>query len=284
MDVVSESHIKCHTEKSWDDEYDIKTPISDGTTIIGIIYDNGVMLACDSRTSSGTFISNKCSRKINRINENLYVCRSGASAHSQKIIEIIKHYCVSMKSENRKKGRFHEDETIYNDTTYDEEIDIDSINYLGYDDNNNNNSNLVTKNKYFYEDKFNDYNPLIENVAYITKKIIYTNNNFLSCALIFGGYDKIKKQQLYAVNLNGSIIQKHDFAVSGSGSIYIQSYLQDKYKKFMTKKECFNLILNCVKYAMHNDNSSGGIIRIVNITKFYVEEYTVVNTHLDFQY
>ncbi|CRG99532.1 proteasome subunit beta type-6, putative [Plasmodium relictum] len=259
--------------------YDINKPISDGTTIIGIIYNDGVMLACDTRTSSGTLISNKCSRKINRINENIYVCRSGASAHSQKVIEIIKHYCLAMKSENRKKGRFHEDDSLSEDVN-DEDIDIDKINNT----DNKSITNSITKNKYFYDDKFMDYNPLVENVAYITKKLIYANNNFLSCALILGGYDKEKKQQLYSVNLNGSIIPKFDFAVSGSGSIYIQSYLQDKYKKNMSKKECFYLILNCVKYAIYNDNSSGGIVRIVNITKHYVEEFTVTNTQLNFDY
>ncbi|SCM21586.1 proteasome subunit beta type-6, putative [Plasmodium chabaudi chabaudi] len=263
-------------QDSINNEYDIRTPISDGTTIIGIIYEHGVMLACDTRTSSGTFVSNKCSRKINRINENIYVCRSGASAHSQKVIEVIKHYCASMKSENRKKGRFHEDEIITDDIN-DEEIDVNQI-------NNINNNSVIAQNKYYYDDKFMDYNPLVENVAYITKKLIYANNNFLSCGLIFGGYDKVKKQQLYSVNLNGSIIQKHDYAVSGSGSIYIQSYLQDKYKQNMTKKECFDLILNCVKYAIYNDNSSGGIIRILNITKLFVEEYTVTNTQIHFDY
>ncbi|SCN59925.1 proteasome subunit beta type-6, putative [Plasmodium chabaudi adami] len=263
-------------QDSINNEYDIRTPISDGTTIIGIIYEHGVMLACDTRTSSGTFVSNKCSRKINRINENIYVCRSGASAHSQKVIEVIKHYCASMKSENRKKGRFHEDEIITDDIN-DEEIDVNQI-------NNINNNSVIAQNKYYYDDKFMDYNPLVENVAYITKKLIYANNNFLSCGLIFGGYDKVKKQQLYSVNLNGSIIQKHDYAVSGSGSIYIQSYLQDKYKQNMTKKECFDLILNCVKYAIYNDNSSGGIVRILNITKLFVEEYTVTNTQIHFDY
>ncbi|GAW80383.1 proteasome subunit beta type-6 [Plasmodium gonderi] len=264
--------------------YDIKTPISDGTTIIGIIYEHGVMLACDTRTSSGTFVSNKCSRKINRINENIYVCRSGTSAHSQKVIELIKHYSLTLKCENRKKGRFHEDEIITDDISNEEDIDLNAINNSFNLGQNSNNNNFVTKHKYFYEDKFMDFNPLVENVAHITKKLLYVNNNFLSCGLIFGGYDKVKKQQLYSVNLNGSIIQRFDYAVSGSGSVYIQSYLQDKYKKNMTKKECFDLILGCVKYAMYNDNSSGGLVRIINITKLFVEEFTVTNTHLHFDY
>uniref|UniRef100_A0A8C9LHQ1 Proteasome endopeptidase complex n=1 Tax=Piliocolobus tephrosceles TaxID=591936 RepID=A0A8C9LHQ1_9PRIM len=240
--------------------YDIRTPVSDGTTIIGIIYEDGVMLACDTRTSSRTFVVHKCSRKINRINENIYVCRSGASAHSQKVIEIIKYYCLSIKTENRKKGRYVENETVDDDIN-DEYIDIDIINNT----NNNNNNNMITKHKYVYVDKNMDVNPLVENIANITKNILYDNNHFLSCGLIFGGYDKKKKQQLYSVNLNGSIIQQYDYAVSGSGSIYILSYLQDKYKKNMTKRECFDLILNSVKYAIHNDNSSGGLVRIVNI-------------------
>ncbi|ANQ07580.1 Proteasome [Plasmodium coatneyi] len=266
-----------------EDPYDIKTPISDGTTIIGIIYEHGVMLACDTRTSSGTLISNKCSRKINRINENIYACRSGASAHSQKVIELIKHFCLSMKCENRKKGRFHEDDVITDDLANEEDIDLSAINNpFGLAQNGD--PNYVAKHKYFYEDKFMDFNPLVENVAHMTKKLLYANNNFLSCGLILGGYDKDKKQQLYSINLNGSIVQRFDYAVSGSGSVYIQSYLQDKYKKNMSKKECFELILGCVKYAMYNDNSSGGLVRIVNITKLFVEEFTVTNTQLHFDY
>lgn len=264
----------------------VKTPVTDGTTILGIIYKDGLMLACDTRTSSGNFVSHKCSRKINRINENIYVCRSGNSADSQKTIELVKYYCDTIKGENRKRGREHTNETSVHEkikgnmgNEADLEFDLDALN-----NTNAAELNIINKNKYFYIDKHFDHNPLVESIAHITNGIIFENKSFLSCALILGGYDKKKKFQLYIANLGGSLIPSNSFVCSGSGSIFITSYLQDKYRKDMSKLECFELILNCVKYAIYNDNKSGGLIRILNITDSYVEECTITNTNLYFDY
>lgn len=264
----------------------VRVPQTEGTTILGIIYKDGLMLACDTRTSMGSFVSHKCSRKVNRINENIYVCRSGNSADSQKTIELIKYYCSTVKSENRKRGRKHDQEDIANahvrgnlGNEADLGFDVDRLNNAS-----SNELNIINRNKYYYIDKHFDYNPLVESIAHVTSSVIYENKDFLSCALIIGGYDKKKKYQLYIANLNGSLLPSDTFVCSGSGSIYITSYLQDKYKKDMNKMECFELILNCVKFAIHNDNKSGGLIRIINITDSYVEECTITNTALHFNY
>lgn len=267
-------------------DYNLRTPLSEGTTIIGVLYKDGVMLACDSRTSSGNFVSHKTARKINRINENIYVCRCGASSDSQRLIEVVKYLCDVTKGENRKRGRPRLKEQTEEEIRRreqaergtEEEIDLNKINNMP------DNTNLIMQNKYYYIDKHMEYNPLVKQAAHFARTIMYDYKDVFSCAFIVGGYDGVGKQQLYCSYVNGSTFKRDAFIALGSGSVFVQSYLQANYKKDMRKKECFDLILNCVRYAIYNDNKSGGIIRIVNIMKDCAEEYTITNTKLDFKF
>ncbi|KAE8781401.1 Proteasome subunit beta type-6 [Hordeum vulgare] len=66
-----------------------------GTTIVGVCYDGGVVLAADSRTSTGMYVENRASDKITQLTDNVYVCRSGAVSqqvlrpiHSRKMVKI----------------------------------------------------------------------------------------------------------------------------------------------------------------------------------------------------
>ncbi len=53
---------------------------STGTTIMAIVYDKGVLLGADSRTSSGTFVADRVADKIDFIHEKIFALRTGASA------------------------------------------------------------------------------------------------------------------------------------------------------------------------------------------------------------
>lgn len=276
----------CNVSDGCGSDYNLRTPISEGTTIIGVIYKDGVMLACDTRTSSGNFVSHKTSRKINRINENIYMCRCGASSDSQRLVEVVKYLCDVTKGENRRRGRPKRKEETEEELRRreqeergtEEDIDLNKINNIP------NNTNLIMQNKYYYIDKNMEYNPLVKHAAHFAKTIMYDYKDVFSCAFIVGGYDGIGKQQLYCSYVNGSTLERDTFVALGSGSVFVQSYLQANYKKDMSKKECFYLIMNCVKYAIYNDNKSGGIIRIVNIMKHCAEEFTVSNTKLEFNF
>lgn len=60
-----------------------------GTTIMALSFNEGIILAADTRTSMGTYISNRVSNKITRITPNIYCCRSGSAADTQMICGII---------------------------------------------------------------------------------------------------------------------------------------------------------------------------------------------------
>merc|ERR1712159_77649 len=63
-----------------------------GTTIMGCIFDGGVVLGCDTRVSTGQYVANRASRKISCITEKIWLCRSGSAADTQALMGIVKNY------------------------------------------------------------------------------------------------------------------------------------------------------------------------------------------------
>ena len=81
-----------------DQHYDPYAPISMGTTLLAIRYKGGVLMASDTRTTSGNFISERFALKGNQISPSvdrfghIYVLRCGNAAHSQMITRMVHNY------------------------------------------------------------------------------------------------------------------------------------------------------------------------------------------------
>jgi len=56
-----------------------------GTTIIAFKYRDGVIVAADSRTSSGRYIDSRMTDKLTQITPNIFCCRSGSASSTQLI-------------------------------------------------------------------------------------------------------------------------------------------------------------------------------------------------------
>jgi 20S proteasome subunit beta 1 len=66
--------------------------VKTGTTIMAVEFNGGVMLAADSRTSTGDYVANRVSRKISRLHERIFVLRSGSAADTQALTAMVRHY------------------------------------------------------------------------------------------------------------------------------------------------------------------------------------------------
>lgn len=55
-------------------------------------FNGGVIIGADSRTSSGTFVANRVSDKLTQVIDTIYCCRSGSSADTQAIADIVKYH------------------------------------------------------------------------------------------------------------------------------------------------------------------------------------------------
>ncbi|TGZ65957.1 hypothetical protein CRM22_005603 [Opisthorchis felineus] len=65
--------------------------VSTGTTLFACQYDGGVVIGADSRTSSGTYVVNRVTDKLTPLAKNIYCCRSGSAADTQKVADIVRY-------------------------------------------------------------------------------------------------------------------------------------------------------------------------------------------------
>jgi 20S proteasome subunit beta 1 len=77
--------------------------VSTGTTIMACTFDGGVILAADSRTSTGSYIANRVSDKITSLSEHIYICRSGSAADTQAISDYCRHFLAGHEAETQRK-------------------------------------------------------------------------------------------------------------------------------------------------------------------------------------
>lgn len=191
--------------------------VSLGTTIMAVEFKDGVVLGADTRTSMGTYISNRVAKKLTRLADSIYCCRSGSAADTQAIADIV-------------SARVEEWALRYN------------------------------------------VRPTVRDTAVMAKNIVYNNEGLLA-GLIIAGYDH-EGPAVYSIPLGGSLIRQK-YATGGSGSIYIAGLCDSLFHENMTKEEAVQFATRAITHAMSRDNSSGGCVRLLVITRDGEEEVFV---------
>ena len=70
-----------------------------GTTTVGLVCSDGVILATDTRVTAGGFIAHKRGKKLLQVSDNLAVTISGGVADAQNVIDTLKYYSRSYQIE-----------------------------------------------------------------------------------------------------------------------------------------------------------------------------------------
>merc|ERR1712046_144527 len=60
-----------------------------GTTIVGLVYKDGVVLGADTRATGGSTICDKNCEKIHYIAPNIYCCGAGTAADTQQVTDMV---------------------------------------------------------------------------------------------------------------------------------------------------------------------------------------------------
>jgi len=63
-----------------------------GTTIMAVVFDGGVVIGADSRTTTGSYIANRVTDKLGYVHDRIYCCRSGSAADTQAIVDMVRYY------------------------------------------------------------------------------------------------------------------------------------------------------------------------------------------------
>jgi 20S proteasome subunit beta 2 len=67
----------------------LPTPKKTGTTIVGLVYKDGVVLGADTRATSGSEVAEKNCEKIHYLAPNMYCCGAGTAADTEMITQLI---------------------------------------------------------------------------------------------------------------------------------------------------------------------------------------------------
>lgn len=193
--------------------------VSLGTTIMAVSFKDGVILAADSRTSSGSYVVNRCSNKLTKLAKRIYCCRSGSAADTQALAETTANYLERY------------------------ELGIDAP-------------------------------ATVTTAASLFQKLCYMNKWNISAGIIVAGYDSLNGGSVYSIPSGGSCV-KLDYALGGSGSVYLYSFFDNNYKPGMAKEECLRFCQKAVAHAYSRDGSSGGLVRTIVLTAGEPEDMTV---------
>ncbi|RNF01040.1 proteasome beta-1 subunit [Trypanosoma rangeli] len=193
--------------------------VSLGTTIMAVSFNGGVVLAADSRTSTGTYVVNRASNKLTKLTEKVYCCRSGSAADTQALAEQTANYLESYETDTSKPV------------------------------------NVAT-------------------AANIFQKLCYMNKWNISAGIIVAGHDPLNGGSVYSIPSGGSCV-KLDYALGGSGSIFLYSFFDANYKPGMSKDECIRFCQRAVAHAYSRDGSSGGLIRTIALHQGEPEDMTI---------
>ena len=61
-----------------------------GTTTVGVVCKDGVILGTDTRATMGNFVASKHAKKVYQITDNLAMTIAGGVAVAQRVVEILK--------------------------------------------------------------------------------------------------------------------------------------------------------------------------------------------------
>eukprot|EP01130_Rhizamoeba_saxonica_P006889 TRINITY_DN2764_c0_g1_i1.p1 TRINITY_DN2764_c0_g1~~TRINITY_DN2764_c0_g1_i1.p1 ORF type:complete len:259 (+),score=58.21 TRINITY_DN2764_c0_g1_i1:115-891(+) len=69
--------------------YQMPGALKTGTTIVGIVYNGGVVLGADTRATEGPIVADKNCEKIHYITDNIYCCGAGTAADTEMTTALI---------------------------------------------------------------------------------------------------------------------------------------------------------------------------------------------------
>ncbi|OXB70490.1 UNVERIFIED_CONTAM: hypothetical protein H355_009702 [Colinus virginianus] len=121
--------------------------------------------------------------------------------------------------------------------------------------------------------------PRVRAAATLFQSLCYEYKDILTAGLIVAGYDAVEGSQIYSIPLGGALMPMKCTA-GGSGSSFISALMDAYFHPDMDKETAVDFVKRCVAHAISRDGSSGGMVRIIVVTKHGREEECVEGNRL----
>lgn len=105
-------------QETGEEVFDPMQEIRTGTTIMAVEYEGGVVIGADTRTTSGVYIVNRAQDKLTKITENIYCCRSGSSADTEAVADIVRYRLNLFEVENNEPASVQAAANVFKDICY----------------------------------------------------------------------------------------------------------------------------------------------------------------------
>lgn len=76
-----------------------------GTTIVGVVFEGGVVLGADTRATEGNIVADKRCKKIHYLAPNIMCCGAGTAADTEMVTQLISSKLTLHRFETRKQSR-----------------------------------------------------------------------------------------------------------------------------------------------------------------------------------
>ena len=220
-------------------------PVNLGTTLVAVSYRDGVVVGADTRTSVGTYVSNRYADKIAPILDNVVLCRSGSAADTQHLADEIK-WIIQSRYFRYESQMLTTPSTVMNGRTEDGPLDVREDADWG-----------------LQQQRF----PLttLSQIAHLVRSLIRkeAESHGVMASILCAGFDRqIGKGRIFSIAPSGMLVEENGYAFSGSGSSFIVGLLDEQYRPDMDEEEAVSFVAQAIGHAMERDGSSGGFVRI----------------------
>mmetsp|Transcript_4979 Transcript_4979/g.5634 ORF Transcript_4979/g.5634 Transcript_4979/m.5634 type:complete len:294 (+) Transcript_4979:83-964(+) len=76
-----------------------------GTTIVGMVYKDGVVLGADTRATAGTEVAEKNCEKIHYLADNIFCCGAGTAADTEKTTDLVSSQLELLRMNTKSQSR-----------------------------------------------------------------------------------------------------------------------------------------------------------------------------------
>jgi 20S proteasome subunit beta 1 len=111
-------------------------------------------------------------------------------------------------------------------------------------------------------------NPMkVRCVAQMFRSLLNNQKKNLIYGFICAGWDDFHGGQIYLISQGGCLL-KQSIALSGSGSVYIQGFVDANFKINMEYNETKDFLIKAISLSMNRDGNTGGLIRLASISNY----------------
>lgn len=217
-----------------------------GTTLVAIQYRQGVVVGADSRTSQGSYVSNRYAYKVSPLTPYCVVARSGSAAATQELAQAAREH-------------------------------VQAVAYR-YSD-----GSLVATATGTAATKHPPQLLTVSQLAHWMQSKVYGGTSG-TVSLLIAGFNHVTKQpELYSLAPSGALLTHHSstttgcsFAASGSGSGLVMGFLDHSVQDDLDEEDAIRLVQQALCQAMYRDGSSGGLCRMVVVNADGRREWTTL--------